>query len=233
MSNKYVNDFTTTTKKYISSLATKEYEPIPKEIEDELFRRYKSGDRRAYKQLVNVHLRLVVNIAKKYKGMNVDMNDLISEGNLGLITAIERFDTEKGVRLCSYAKWWIAKYILESLGTKNKQEENELRFTDIKTEHDDDSNEDYADDTNILTDIESEDCNVMHYQEIVDSLLNTLDDRSKFVMERYYGLNNTEQLSISEIGEKLGISTERVRQIKNRAMMTLRSYALIQNVSRT
>lgn len=230
MNNKYANDFSESTRNYINSISSVEYEPIPKEIEDELVRRVKKGDKHAHKQLVNAHLRLVVSIAKRYKGINVEMADLISEGNLGLLTAIERFDPEKGARLCHYATWWITKMILESISNKSKQTENEVEFTGLTTDNNENNTEPSAK-AEKETYITEETNNEEYYQEVVESLLSQLDDRSRHIVECYYGLNNKKQLTVNELSKELSISMERVRQIRNRAMMTLRSFALINNVS--
>lgn len=234
MANKYENDFRDSTKTYINSLSDAKYDPIPKEIEDDLFNKLNNGDNHAYKQLIESHLRLVVNIAKQFKGCGVEMGDLISEGKIGLITAIQRFDPKKGARLCSYAPWWIMKSIRDLI---NSDDENNVLFSTMEKEntlneldknfHDTSDNNEEISDSYIY---ESEDTKE-HYIEIVNNLLDKLDDRSKFIIEYYYGINGKEMLSINEISKMLNISTERVRQIKSRAMLSLRSQALIQNVS--
>ena len=73
----------------------------------------KNGDTRAAQKLVTSHLRLVAKIAMGYKGYGLPLFDLISEGNLGLIQAIRKFDPEKGFRLATYAIWWIRASIQE------------------------------------------------------------------------------------------------------------------------
>lgn len=76
-----------------------------------LFQRMEEGDGRARDLLVNANLRLVVSIAKGYKGHNIPMEDLIQEGNIGLMKSIERFDWRKGFRFSTYATWWIKQAI--------------------------------------------------------------------------------------------------------------------------
>lgn len=86
-------------------------ELLTKEQEYKLMRKIKAGDKDAYKQMISKNLRLVVQIAVKYNSSEFGLMDRISEGNLGLIHAIEKFDVEKGYRFSTYAHWWIKQSI--------------------------------------------------------------------------------------------------------------------------
>ena len=86
----------------------------PKE-ETELAKRIAAGDKRAKDQLINANLRLVVSIAKHYIGRGMQFLDLISEGNLGLIKAVEKFDYKKGFKFSTYATWWIRQAITRAI----------------------------------------------------------------------------------------------------------------------
>ena len=99
--NVYVNDFNTTVQTYYTNL--KKYKPISREKEKELFKLIKNNNIEAKNELLESHLKFVFNVAKKYKGKGVPLEDLISEGNMGLTKAIEKFDDEKGVKFISYA----------------------------------------------------------------------------------------------------------------------------------
>lgn len=234
MKNRYVNDFNDTTQTYINELSEIKYEPIPKEIEDDLIKKIQNGDNHAQKQLLDAHLRLVVNIAKKYKGTGVEMSELISEGNMGLITALERFDPERGVRLCSYAVHWIMKYMLNIINERIKTNNNVVSISEFIEDDETDNYSEFHNNTLETDETNSTDTNLDEdYNKIVDTLLGSLDSRSKYIIEHFYGLNNKELLTIKEMSDELKISTERIRQIKTKAMMTLRSQALVNNISLT
>jgi RNA polymerase primary sigma factor len=93
---------------------------LTREEEVELATRAKEGDPRAKERLINANLRFVVNVAKKYQNQGLPLDDLISEGNIGLINAIERFEVEKGYHFISYAVWWIRQAILKAICEKSR-----------------------------------------------------------------------------------------------------------------
>lgn len=101
-------------RRYMAEL--RKYPPLDREEEQELARRYReTGDRDALFRLVTANLMLVVRVALSYRRAVKNLLDLIQEGNLGLLQAIERFDPEVGVRLPTYATWWIRAYIVKFL----------------------------------------------------------------------------------------------------------------------
>lgn len=93
---------------------------LNREEETELAIKAASGDKAAKDKIVSGNLRFVVNIAKKYQNHGLDFTDLISEGNIGLITAIEHFDVSKGYHFISYAVWWIRQSILKAICEKSR-----------------------------------------------------------------------------------------------------------------
>ena len=105
------------------SLYFKEINRIPlltREEEDVIARQAVKGDRAAREKLVNANLRFVVNVAKKYQGQGMPLADLISEGNIGLLSAVERYDPDKGYHFISYAVWWIRQAILKAICEKSR-----------------------------------------------------------------------------------------------------------------
>ncbi len=96
------------------------YEPLVPQKEIELTQKIKKGDRRAKHELIVSNLRFVVSVAKKFQGQGRPLEDLISEGNLGLIKAAERFDETRGFKFISYAVWWVRQSILQSLSEHSR-----------------------------------------------------------------------------------------------------------------
>ena len=93
---------------------------ISHDEEYELAVKAKSGDRKAREKLLNANLRFVVSVAKKFRGQGLPLSDLINEGNIGLITALDKFEPEKGYHFISYAVWWIRQSIMKALSEKGR-----------------------------------------------------------------------------------------------------------------
>jgi len=101
----------------------KEINRIPmlsREDEEKAARLAAAGNKVAREKLINSNLRFVVNIAKKYQGLGMPLEDLIAEGNIGLINAVDRFDVERNCRFISYAVWWVRQAILSALCEKSR-----------------------------------------------------------------------------------------------------------------
>lgn len=114
--NKYNNDDTL-------AIYLKEINRIPllsREEEDRIARLAVNGDTDAKMQLINANLRFVVNVAKKYKNQGIPLDDLINEGNIGLMTAVDKFDPDKGYHFISYAVWWIRQAVLKAVCEKSR-----------------------------------------------------------------------------------------------------------------
>ena len=103
-------------KSYMSDIS--KYQTLTREHEYELAKEMLNGDKQAKETLINSNLKFVVRVAIKYQNRGLSLSELISEGNLGLIKAIEKFDPERGIKLISYAVWWIKHKILIALAEK-------------------------------------------------------------------------------------------------------------------
>lgn len=119
----YINENSTWEDKSVISMYLKEINRIPlltREQEDEISRKAVKGDKEAQSKLIQANLRFVVNVAKKYQNQGLPLDDLINEGNIGLINAIEKFDPDKGYHFISYAVWWIRQAILKAICEKSR-----------------------------------------------------------------------------------------------------------------
>jgi RNA polymerase primary sigma factor len=229
--NQYANDFTETVRVYYDDL--KKYKPLTKAKEKRLLKKCKKGNLKAKNEILEANLRFVFDIAKHYTGRGVPISELISDGNMGLLRAIEKFDESKDVKFISYAVWWIRQAMLESIKKRNA-----ISFVEIEPNTDNDSSidkkliEDDEDDVSFNNDFSNEnDEKSMEVSEnqrnIITSLIDTLSDRERDIVENYYGINDKKELTLTDIGKKYNLSSERVRQIKLNAIRKLRSKILL------
>lgn len=187
-------------------------------------------------QLVESNLRLVVKIAKEYRNASIGIEDLIAEGNLGLIEAAERFDPSRGVRFLSYASWWIRKYMLRALerhahvtstprpGTPPKDGEAGGRQPRQRILSLGEFMQDSGD-RDVIETIASEpedgpEIQVLERQlaDAIASVLHRMPARERQILSWHYGLDGTPPQTLQAIGEALGLTRERVRQLERRAL---------------
>lgn len=233
--NQYVNDFTKTVRVYYDDL--KKYKPLTKAKERRLLKKCKKGNLKAKNEILESNLRFVFDIARHYTGRGVPISELISDGNMGLLKAIDKFDESKDVKFISYAVWWIRQAMLESIKKKNA-----INFVEIEPNTDNDVSmdkkliEDDEDDVSFNNDFSNENDEKeseikIGQKNIVIKLLNVLDERERDVIESYYGINDKKELTLTDIGKKYNLSSERVRQIKKKSLMKLRTKMLLLNYS--
>lgn len=237
MGNSYVNDFTPSMRRYHKAL--RECKPISKEEERELIALAKEGDINARNAIVTANLRFVWQIASRYKGKGADMEDLVSEGNLGLLHAIEKFDLSKDAKLTTYAVWWIKYYITEFIDKKQQTLANEKDDEILNINSNgidcckDEEDENVTIGEMVMSSESYDELNERerNYKDIVDSIMPVLNSRERIIVASYYGIGEKESKNLDDLSKVFKISKERVRQIKENAMRKLRSEALVNSFS--
>ena len=200
-------------------------QPITQEQELTLALRARQGDTEAREQLIHAHLRMVVNIARQYQRPGVEMLDLIQEGNIGLITAVDKFDPTQGHRLTTLAFYWINKHIQRFLNNEPDDlvsldmEINDGAAILLLSDTIEDKGTILGDPTiqNIETQMENQE-----RQQLVHNMLATLSPREQEVLRLLYGIDNYPVLSRNEIAKIIGVREEQVSRIKTRALDALR-----------
>ena len=227
--NQYANDFTNTVKIYYDDL--KKYKSLTKAKEKRLLKLSRKGNLKAKNEILESNLKFVFDIAKHYTGRGLSISELISEGNMGLMRAIEKFDEEKDIKFISYAVWWIRQAMLEAIKKKrlltmveiDPTESNDTIF-ERKIADDEDERMGGISDVGFSNEADEHKKELKANQkEVIGKLLNSLNSREKEIIEHYYGLSNKRELTLNEIGKKYNLSSERVRQVKLTAIRKLRS----------
>jgi RNA polymerase primary sigma factor len=238
--------------------------------EKELAIRIRKGDEVAREKMIKANLRLVVSIAKNYVDRGLSLLDLIEEGNLGLLKAVERFDPDEECRFSTYATWWIKQSIkralidtvktvripsyMVELMSKWKNAASSLNVklgrqptfdeiaaameippenlgiikTAIRASNSSSqaiSLENMWTLSEILEDKNAKEPLEILFDDVeiqlIEKLLAAIDDRDAKILRMRYGLDNGDPMTLKEIGEKVNLSRERVRQIENEALKKL------------
>lgn len=258
-------------KSYFKDL--RKIEQVSGDEQTELAKKAKAGDKKAMDKLVSCNLRFVLTIAKEFQYGKVDIEDLINEGNIGLIKAVHKFDETKGFKFISYAVWWIRQSIMQFIyehgnmvrlpinkinviGKVNKATEKliheldreptaeeieaitDFSVADIKSTYTDMA-KCFSIDQKISEDSETELVDIIPGETLEDvegklnneslkleinNVLGDLTEREKDIIVMFFGLNGSKELGLKEIGERLKLTNERVRQIKELALKKLRAY---------
>lgn len=202
----------------------RKYHPLPPALEQRLTILIQQGDGQARQTLIEHNLRLVTHIAKTYYHPKVELMDLIQEGNLGLIEAVDRFNPEMGLRFSTFAVWWIRKRILRYLG----RSEDLVRLdTPIKGEEGEALclGDTIMDEETILggpacegqdTQLEQEESRQQMLKRI-----ERLSKREKEVLMMLYGVTEERALTPREVAERLGVFPRSVRRIRDKALRRL------------
>jgi RNA polymerase primary sigma factor len=165
-------------------------------------------------QLISANMRLVVSIAKRHSGQTDNFFELLSDGNMSLIRAVEKFDYARGNKFSTYASWAIMKNYARSIPEEKVRRE---RYQTGTEDFFDGAPDTRSDEQEILATAEQASSKV-------NRLLEYLDPRERAIIRMRAGLDSgTEGMTLEKIGEKLGITKERVRQLNVRAMKKLRS----------
>lgn len=247
--------------------------PLLSETEfDTLIQRVQKGDQNAINKIVEGNLRFVIQIASEYTYSNMPFPDLIAEGNVGLIKAVEKFDPSLGYKFSTYAVWWIRNAIQKSLRHHrhplrlpfNRHDDLDKLFktteelsqqlgrqvspdeaaTQLAMTHrrasvaleaqaqpvsldsapSDDYNEGFLHEQ--LSDTTERPDETVERIEMINQLqqaMHLLNERDAHIIDLTFGFQK-EPISLTEVGKRLGISKERVRQLRNRALTKLRAY---------
>ena len=208
--------------------------------EQRLAKRSQRGESRAKERLVKSNLRLVVKIAREYSRPGAPIEDLISEGNLGLIEAAKRFEPNRGARFVTYASWWIRKYVKAAVSrqrieaaapipvTRDDREARDrqggpfgrvarrvLSFGEVSRGDEHTPMEVRVPSPDSLPDVK---VNRLQVAAALHEALSHLAERERRILEQHYGLDGSPPRSLQAIADEMGCTREWVRQLERRTI---------------
>ena len=210
--------------KYLDEIGREQL--LSEEEEARLSARIMKGDERALNKLIEANLRFVIVIARQYQGQGLAMEDLVSEGNMGLMKAAGKYDATRGLRFVNYA----VVFIRQQIGKALKKESAEQRVESTRDGQTRSVDAPLGSKANVsllsvLVNTDSPQADQRVYdanlEEAVERALQTLNERETTVINAFFGLGE-ERMTMAEIGERMNLKRERVRQIRNKAVRQLR-----------
>ena len=223
-------DIDDTVRQYFKLL--KKYKPLSKVDEQRLLYNYKyKNDLDARDTLIVSNLKYTCSLANKYRGNGVSFADLISEANSGLITAIEKYDFKRDVKLITYARFWVQQKIQVAVNKHKQMPMDELNEGASQT----DANVDYeiGNDAYNQSDFTGDEETFLNEEDNRTTLLHLIEcigKKDRVILTHYFGLNGAKEMTMEEIGGKLHITKERVRQRIERALTNMRIQAVTQGI---
>ena len=199
---------------------------LTEEQEHQLSEQALKGDNRAVNRLAEANLRLVAHVAREYQGQGLSMDDLISEGNMGLVKAASKYDAKRGLRFAGYAVVFIRRAIEKALKQENEATKPESRADGQKRSLD--APLGAKPNISLLQVLVNGDAPLADgrafsaaQEEQVERALQSLNERESKVVVAYFGIGQ-EHETMAEIAEDMGLKRERVRQIRDRAVRRMR-----------
>ena len=215
--------------KYLDEIGREQL--LSAEEEARLSARILKGDERALNKLIEANLRFVIVIARQYQGKGLSMEDLVSEGNMGLMKAASKYDATRGLRFVNYAVVFIRRQIEKALD-KESAEQRVESMRDGQTRSVDAPLGSKANVSllSVLVNVDSPMADQRVYDanlaEAIEQALTELNERERAVINAYFGIGE-ERMTMAEIGEQMGLKRERVRQIRDRATRRMRKIIAI------
>ena len=217
-----VDDFDKSAQVYYKELVN--FKPLNKKEENTLWKQYKyNNDISARNKILESNLKFVALIAKHYKGRGLSYSELVAEGNLGLMKAIDKFEGDRGNKFISYSVWWIRQSILDAI-EKRKSNMSEDYPSDYEEQLDNEETNEKA--QTMPSVFIHETNNEPEAISTIISLMDSLTPREKEVISQYYGILGYEAKTLEEVGKEMGLTKERIRQITEKALMKMRISAL-------